>query len=96
MLGVAGQSVLPLLGHMVSVAELTHLDRLHTHPLQLDLLSQWLPHHNSLEARVPLDQVVLADLPWWFAQDNTGNGIPLHPPEPTVTSMTDASLVGWA
>ena len=43
-------AVLQLLGHMVSVADLTRLGRLDTCQLQFCLLSQWWPHHDSLEA----------------------------------------------
>ena len=81
---------------MGSVADLTCLGRLHTHPLLFCLLSQWRHRHNSLAARVLLDQVVLADLPWWLSQDNTRSGIPLRLPKPTVTLMTDASLDRWS
>ena len=60
-----------LLGHMVRVADLTRLDRLHTRPLQSCLLHQWRPHRDLLEAQVPLEQLVLMDLPWWLSWDNT-------------------------
>ncbi len=89
------RAILRLLGHMVSLSDYTHMGRLHTRPLQLCLLGQWRPHRDSLEAPILLDEAALSDLSWWLSRTNTRSGVPLRPPKPSVTLMTDASLSGW-
>lgn len=84
-----------LLGLLQSVTAAINLGTLHSRNLQR-LLG---PRHflNAWNASVPLNEDARADLLWWasHARDWNGRPLPLSPPPPTVTIMTDASEVGW-
>ncbi|XP_064647473.1 uncharacterized protein LOC135500157 [Lineus longissimus] len=77
------------------MADFIPLGRLHLRPLQFYLKCFFKTHQDHIEKVVPLQPIFFQYLLWWESEDNLMAGDPLHPPEPVVTLITDASLSGW-
>ena len=86
---------LRFLGYLNSLADVVPLGRLHIRPLQMFLLSNWVPASRDWEAVLPLTQSVKDFASWWTLRDNVLAGVPLRRPSPTMTLYTDASMTGW-
>ena len=86
---------LRFLGYLNSLADVVPLGRLHIRPLQMFLLSNWVPSSREWEAMLPVNQSVREFARWWTIQDNVLRGVPLTKPAPTMTLYTDASMTGW-
>ncbi|XP_021363608.1 uncharacterized protein LOC110456894 [Mizuhopecten yessoensis] len=86
---------LSLLGFLNSLADVVSLGRLHIRPLQMFLLSHWVPASRDWEAFIPLSQSVKEFAQWWTIRNNVLKGVSLHRSSPTMTLYTDASKTGW-
>ncbi|XP_021355212.1 uncharacterized protein LOC110451492 [Mizuhopecten yessoensis] len=86
---------LSLLGFLNSLADVVPLGRLHIRPLQMFLLSHWVPASRDWEAFIPLSQSVKEFAQWWTIRNNVLKGVSLHRSSPTMTLYTDASKTGW-
>jgi len=84
-----------LLGHMSSVLDLVPNARLHVRKLQINLNSQWNPTTDKPSAPVRLSDESRAELRWWTQERNLNQGMPFLPPDPQLTLVTDASIMGW-
>ena len=92
---LTARAFLSLLGVLGAAADLVFLGRLHMRPIQLYLLSLWRPSRDPLEASVPIRAPLRPHLIWWTDKGRLSEGVPISPPEPDFTLLTDASLQGW-
>ena len=83
-----------LLGFLQFLAPLTLRGRLHLRPLQRWFRDRWTQHTGAWSDKVTVDPEFLSHLLWWTLPDRF-LGVPLLPPEPSVTLYTDASTTGW-
>ena len=80
---------------MASLVDLINYCRLRMHPLQLHLLSFYLPSRDPIDHLAPVKPWVIPHLRWWMVTDNLVTGHPLRPPRPSIIITTDASLSCW-
>ena len=81
-------------GRIFHFAPFIHHGRLHLRFLQFWIKRHWLQHTQSWDTQIQLDAEFLTHL-WWFNRWEVLQGVPLHPPEPTLFFFTDVSLRGW-
>jgi hypothetical protein len=93
--GKPARPFLQLIGFLISLMDVIPLGRLHIRPIQGYLREFWHPVTQMWEACIPVLPRLLAHLQWWLQRSNLLIGIPLKPPESTLTLYTDASLTGW-
>ncbi|KAG6932460.1 hypothetical protein G0U57_021497, partial [Chelydra serpentina] len=86
---------LSLLGHMASCTFVTAHARLRLQPLQAWLSSVCQPRRDSLNLILTVPSQVLASLNWWLDPRKVLEGLPFHPPQPSLALTTDASSLGW-
>ena len=92
---VTARSFLSLLGVLSAASSLVELGRLYLRPIQLYLLALWRPNQDSLSDLVPIRPPLLPHLRWWLVEDRLSAGVPIVPPVPTISLITDASNLGW-
>ena len=94
-------SVLPakkflgVLGRMTACIDIVPWGRLFMRPIQLYLLSQWRPHIQDIETKIPVLQSLLPHLEWWKKKENVLKGVSLEIKNPQSVMITDASKMGW-
>lgn len=86
--------VMRILGLMACMEKLVPQGRLHMRPLQLELKRLW-HHRKSLDCKIIVAAPVINCLKWWLVRKNVMATVPLHPPKPSISIYTDASLQGW-
>jgi hypothetical protein len=85
-------SLLGLLNHLCQVVT---LGRLHLRALQWYLKCFWTPHRDPLDVMIPLLPTFFEAFQWWELESNLDRGALLHPPDPQISVVSDASLRGW-
>ena len=83
-----------LVGYLQFLASLTKRGRLHLRPIQRWLRARWVQARGSWSDLIQVDSDLIELLRWWTLPERFV-GIPLVPPEPTMSLCTDASTVGW-
>ena len=89
------RQLLSLIGSLNHASQFIRLGRLHVRPLQFFVKAKVKNLKEEIDSWVPLDQHFHATLVWWTDSQRLTEGVPLHPPEPTLSLLTDASLEGW-
>ena len=93
---VPARQFLQLIGFLISMMAVIPLGRLHIRPIQWYLREFWHPVTQMWEACIPVLPRLLPHLQWWLQRSNLLTGVPLDPPDSTMTLYTDASLTGWS
>ena len=87
--------LLSFLGLLNHASQFIFLGRLHIRPLQFFVKAKVPNLRTMLYSSVPLDSHFRRALEFWADSSQLQTGVPLHPPPPTATLTTDASLEGW-
>ena len=90
----SARQVHALIGYLQFLAGLTMRGRLHLRPIQRWFRARWVQSRGNWTDRITIDSELLELLQWWTLPERF-TGIPLVPPEPTMSLCTDASTVGW-
>jgi hypothetical protein len=77
---------------LISLMDVIPLDRLNIRQIQWYLRELWYPVTQMWEACIPVLPRLLPHLQWWLQRSNLLTGVPLDPPDSTLTLYTDASL----
>jgi hypothetical protein len=77
---------------LISLMDVIPLDRLNIRQIQWYLRELWYPVTQMWEACIPVLPRLLPHLQWWLERSNLLTGVPLDPPDSTLTLYTDASL----
>ena len=83
-----------LLGYLQFLAPLTLRGKMHLRPIQRWFRARWTQHTGRWTDLIPMDPQIRQLLHWWTLPERF-LGVPLLPPEPTLSLCTDASTVGW-
>ena len=75
---------------LASLEKTIPMGRLHMHPLQWYLKTNW-QYPQSLDLKIPVSNLLLKHLQWWKDPNNVRVGCPLHPEEHNILIFTDAS-----
>lgn len=89
------RTCLGLLGHMAACTFVTRHARLRLCPLQTWLNLVYRLSRDSIDTIVTIPPSTLGSLNWWLTPSLVYAGLPFHPPQPSVSLMTDASSLGW-
>ncbi|KAJ1198714.1 hypothetical protein NDU88_002553 [Pleurodeles waltl] len=92
---ISVRQTLRLLGLMASCILLVKHARWCMRALQWDLKFQWAQHQGNLTDVVQISERTAEDLQWWLVNCEWVKGRPLSLPQPDLTVVTDASLLGW-
>ncbi|KAJ1093251.1 hypothetical protein NDU88_006356 [Pleurodeles waltl] len=92
---ISVRQTLKLLGLMASCILLVKHARWRMRALQWDLKFQWAQHQGNLTDVVQISERTAEDLQWWLVNCEWVKGRPLSLPQPDLTVVTDASLLGW-
>ena len=83
-----------LIGVLASLEKTIPMGRLHMHPFQWYLKTNW-QYPQSLDLKIPVSNLLKKHLQWWKDPKNIKMGCPLHPQEHNTFIFTDASNQGW-
>lgn len=84
-----------LLGHTAAGISIVPYAKSHMRCLQIDFQQHLKPNWHPQNWCIWLWSHVKLSIIWWSISSNVFLGMPFHPPPPTITLTTDASLMGW-